>query len=261
MTTSLSKPDDAALLRAPSALPDFMKSDDLRAVNDMFTGYVKPPSLKLIQGTTKPPLSERYSPGDGVLLPSAIRLAAKGETFFAVPLYFFPEWFIKNPLNAPKMIEDRTLDPASQIAVRSRNKDTRREPWPEDPSKFRTYVEALVFICTVVNHPEFSGAQFSVAFSGAEHQTGTGWSTTIKLRGIPLFGQVFEMKAGQRSNEKGTWWGWNPQAVAGPAGVVQDEPTFRLFNDQYSKLRQAHVDRLLVGVDEEVVEAPTSTDF
>lgn len=229
-------------------VPDWMAADGGETSLDQF---ITPPRLKVVQGTAKPPLSDLFNPGDVCLTPLNVCVAEKGKPFTVVPLFMFAEWLETNPLEAGQFIRARTLDPKHPIAIKSRSPETRREPWDaghggNDPTKFVSFVETLNFIMAIVGHPDLTGTMCSVGFAKTEHKTGGALSAMIRLRGVKMFGTVWDVRTSQRTNDKGAWWGLNFSQHAEDAGIVTDRESYEFFKAEADKLRAAHLQQRLV---------------
>lgn len=275
MTTEIITPQSRAgsslqLTRSHSEdVPEWMRSAELADVNKTMDQYVTPPRIKQVQGTSKPPVSDRYSPGDVCLVPTLDLVAKKGEIFTVVPLYFFPEWLETNPIEADVFIRDRSFDPKSLIAAKARDQKRWREPWDQahggsDATKSIRFTETLNFIIAIVNHPELTGMVASLGFARSEHKTGSSWSTSIRFRRLPMFGQVWDLRTSQRTNNKGAWYGFNPQQHPEDGGLVMDKDAFEQFKGLHDTYREAHMaSRLQVNVDDrdEIVAESETTEF
>lgn len=242
--------------------PEFLGEFDSGEANSSLTSYIRPPRLKIVQGTAKPPISERYNPGDVCFVPSLDAVVAKAKPFYVTPLFFFPEWMTFNPMGAEQVIRERTFDPRHPIAVKSRKKETRKEPCPETPDKFISHNAFLNFICVLMGDHEFAGTQFVMSFKGAEYKTGSNLGASIKMRQAAMFTQVYEAKTAQRTNDSGTWWGLDigaPSAGASVGPWVPTRATAAMFKQEHDSLKEAHAQNQIIvevddGYDEAVVQ-------
>lgn len=247
--------EESTAMTRSEAAPSYIAEVSADDVNKLLTQFVRPPRIKVVQGTAKPPLSDNFRAGDVVLMPAMVGLAEAKTEITVVPIFFFPEWYVMNPLEADMMIRDRTTDPASEIAVKSRDPKKRKEPWPEQtvvdedhPQRYITYVESLNFICEIVGHPNLTGQQVAFSFARAEHKTGTNWASSLKMKNLPLFASPWAMKTSQRTNPKGSWWGFD----ISPTNEFVDEETF-------TRLRAAH-DALFGAYEEGRIEIDHAED-
>ena len=125
--------------------PSYITPENRNLGAEDFGQYIKPPRMKIVQPTSRAPLSEKFAPGSAVLVPRMELIAEKGKPFLFTPIFFFPEWCTWNPLAAPGLstIRARSYDPKSSIAVKCRDKATRSEVCPEAPSLQITHQEHL----------------------------------------------------------------------------------------------------------------------
>lgn len=262
-TTELAVEKKLQLGMSRSDLPEFMRDD--AGINDQIgSEFVVPPRIKLVQPTSKPPLSDKYQKGDVCLTPTLAQVAKKGEVFQVVPLFFFAEWLSFNPLEADTFIRERSLDPTSELAMKCRDPERRKEPYEKDPTKFINNVETINFIVAIVGHEELMGMVASVGFSKSEHKIGTGWSSRLKLRGVPYPGTVWELKSAARTNAKGTWFGFDIDPCKEDKGLVMDAEAYAQFKQLNAQFKKLHVEsRLQVRVDDDDLSdgaAPNTQD-
>lgn len=252
------------MVKAPSnsELPAHLRDESLAGMNDSLKGFVRPPIIKIVQGTAKPPISDMFKRGDAILTPTLTLLAAKGQTFQAVPLMFFPEWIVKNPIGADVTVADRSFDPKSDIAIKSRDPKTRKAPWEQDKTKSVKYLEVLNFVIAIWNNENLPGLVAVVRFSSGEHKTGTSWATSIKMRNIPMCGTIWEFMVGDRSNKDGTWGGFNIHPPKEGPSLVMDSNAFESLKKLALEYQAAHKERLLVVDDDDAGgEDEASTEF
>lgn len=202
-------------------VPSFMQGTYEDTGLQLLSQYAQPPRMKLRQPTARPPLSDAAAEGSVVLMPSMQIVASKEEAFYVVPVFFYPEWCVFNPLSMNDLptIRERTLDPDSEIAARSRNPDTRHAPVPGHEADFNAdgkkrkrleYREHLNFIFELVGG-DLNGVEFVATFAKGEHRTGRMLASSIQMRArssnVNAYGLVFEAKCKQRSNDSGVWYG------------------------------------------------------
>lgn len=250
MTTdlaALSNPDEIA------GVPAFLQDGSAETSLGILSQYAQPPRMKLRQPTARPPLSDIAPEGSVVLMPSMQIVAGKEEEFHVVPVFFYPEWCVFNPLSMTDLptIRERSLDPKSEIAQRSRNPETRTAPVPgfegdynhQDQKKRKalSYREHLNFIFELQDGP-LAGTQFVATFAKAEHKTGRTLASNIQMRsrssGVHPCGLVFAAQCKRRQNKDGIWYGLDlylPTSGASP--FVQSKA-------HYDKLKKMH-DELL----------------
>jgi hypothetical protein len=247
------KPEGGSL-----ALPDYLRNEEALGVEELGQ-FVTPPRLKVVQ-----PLSDRdtfltkFNPGDVVAVPQLLLVSPmkdpaddavasdNGVPFHFVPIFFFVEWCLWNPLKARgtlPCIRERSLDPKSPLAVKSRNPATWTEPCPEMPDEAIRYTEHLNFICMLRDKPELGNVPVVLPFSRSEHRCGSNLASLIKMRHAPIFACQFEASVGFRQNAKGQWYGidvTNPSTKSGVTGFVQDEEAYEGFRNLHEELKDAH---------------------
>lgn len=242
--------EETALSTSSAEVPAFMREVDIAEVNELMAQYVRPPRIKIVQGQARPPISEMFSAGDVIFVPTNVLVAEKEKPFIFVPLFFYPEWLVFNPLGAETTIRDRSLDPTSDIAIKSRLPETRKEPWPENPNpdpkkpKYVSYREHLNFICALEDAGELTGVQFAVSFSQSEHKTGMTLSSSIKMRGVPMFGTRWQAKTSLRTNSEGNWYGLD--ITPAKDNLVRDEELFNQYHASFIAYKEQHANRLIV---------------
>lgn len=262
-----------------SNLPSFMEADKRMGVENL-REYIIPPRLKIVQPLSGEPFSSLFNKGDVVLVPTMSRVAEvmldekkkptkKGSPFCLIPVFFFAEWCAWNPLsmkgNLPA-IRERSLDPKSDVARKSRNQETREERCPEsnDPKDLIRYQEHLNFVAVLLGTGETAGIPVVISFSRAEHRTGANLASKIAMRSAPIFGCIFEANAQERNNAKGTWYGLdinNPSVASGMGGVVTDETQYAALRRLHLEMKEAHAKNLIiVDHDDNDIDSEASGD-
>ncbi len=250
-----------SIVLSKSEIPAHLMVPENADINRMLEGYVSPPRIKIVQGTTKPPISDVYAPGDAILTPTLTELAKKGQPFSFTPLFFYPEWLYTNPMEAEQFIIARSLDPKSDIARLSRDPQTRKHPWEKDATKSCNYTEVLTFIVSIVGHEELQGVQCAMAFQKAEYRTGSTFASSIKMRKVPMTGTVWDAVAKQRTNKAGTWWGFDIKPSQTDRGLVLEASQFDAFNQAHATLKTAFNDsKLVVAHDLDVEEQDVTAE-
>lgn len=245
-------------------VPDFMRQHDM-GVEDL-SQFIIPPRVKLVQKQSGAPFEDLFSPGDVVVVPQMLKVAGTqdkaGEPFHFIPLFFYPEWALWNPLELrgqQPAIRQRTTDPRSPMVAKCRDSSLWLEPCPEMPDKNCRYVEHLNFIIMLLGDHQAAGIPIVMSFARAEHRSGSNFAALIKMRRAPLYGCHFEARAAYRSNNKGQWYGLditNPAADSGVLPFVQDQATFETLKAHYEELKKAHAESK-IRVDYE--DAPDTT--
>lgn len=256
-----------------SNLPAFMQDVTDFGIDDL-KQYIVPPRLKVVQRISGAPFDDLFNPGDVVACPQLVLVSPvikndngkptdQGEPFHFVPLYFFVEWCLWNPLEMKgslPSIRARTTDPNSDMVIKSRDSKLWELPCPENPEYKCRYVEHLNFLILLINEHELAGTPMVMSFSRAEHRAGTNFAALIKMRKAPIFGCQFQARAGFRSNNKGNWYGvdvMNPEAVP---PFVQDKALFDAYHNIHLELKEAHNNaRVVVDYDNETTDTVIDT--
>lgn len=233
---------------------------------ELLKDYIVPPRLKIVQPTSGAPFDEMFGAGDVVLIPSMTLVAPvdgkTGAPFTFVPLFFFPEWIVVNPLETRQslqMIRDRTFDPNSDIAARSRDPKTRDFICPEMPADSHgkallcSHVETLNWII-LIQQESLMEMPCLINFRGAEHSRGRNFSNLLQMRRTAIFGCKFECHTQLRSNVKGKWFGFdisNPEVAEDR--WVQDVNLFNEYKGLYEEYKRHHEEQTLKVEYEDVV--------
>lgn len=238
---------------------------------DIVRTYVRPPRAKIVQPQSGAELRKEFPEGSVIMQPGNVMIAPmtfdeatkrygdSSAPFTFVPLFFYPEYFVFNPINLTQLptIRDRSTDPKSDIAVRARAKATWEAPCPEDTTgkeKIR-FTEVLTYIIHVTSVPELWGKPLSMTFMRGEHKTGVKFSGDIMLRKADLFANVFQANTSQRIKDRFNWYGYNITAPMQGSQWVESAEEFEFYKNLYQDFAAAHRDGLLVTeVDEDVID-------
>ena len=228
------------------AIPDYMS--DAPTGMDELKHFVIPPRMKIVQKQAGEKLLEQFGVGDVILTPHMIAVREMGrnpkgqptgdiEPFLVVPLFFYPEWCTWNPISSRGQlpsIRERSCDPTSVLARKSRDSKLRYEKHPDlDGEATMRHVEHLNFVVYLIDH-ELGGQPIVMSFSRGEHGTGQRWASLIRARKAPIYGGVYTMGVSMRPGAKGDWWGFDPG---------NPDPTIHapwVDKDSFDALRQAH---------------------
>lgn len=254
-------------------VPAFMQ-DDRKMGTELLGKYIRPPILKVIQPLTKPPLIDLFDPGDLIIMPTNTLISSlekdeegkrmkKGSKVPFVPIYFWPEWIVQNPLEIKEQhgsIRDRTFDPESTIAAKARNPKTRHEPCPEKPDRNISYLEVFNY-AVIIMREDVPAEPAILRFKAGEHSAGTAFNSLLQARNAPPFGCVFDMQVGFRSNSKGQWFGidcMNPES--GP--WVESKELYDAFKEKHEDFKSFHeANAIVVEDDTEADAAPATSEF
>jgi len=228
-------------------MPAFMQGQDTGT--ETLGQYVVPPRIKVVQKQSGEQFEE-YPAGTVLLMPQKVILAGPGEPFHFVPLFFFPEWCVWNPLQISSlpMIRERTLDPTHEMVERCRDPERWEMPCPEDAKYMLRYVEHLNFVIMPVGNPEVEDTMVNLSFSKSNHKSGTTLAGLIKMRRAPICGCQFEARTVQRSNASGSWWGievGQPSTESEVTPFVEDQQRFELYQELHGELKEHHAQTVL----------------
>ena len=251
-------------------LPAFMQSAEVQGLDDL-SQYIVPPRLKIVQKMSGSPFDELFSVGEVVAVPQLMRIAGlddakAGEMFFITPLFFFVEWCTLNPFQMKgslPFIRERSDDPGSALASKSRSPATWQEPCPENAEYSIRHCEMLNFIVLLLGNTDFSGIPVVMSFSKAEHRSGTNFASLIKMRRAPIYGGQYAVATAERPSAKGNWFGFNIVNPPGDCGVtpfVEDEERFNQLKAIHMELdAAARSSKIRVDYDDTESEAVSST--
>lgn len=246
---------------------------------DIVRQYVRPPRAKIVQPQSGAELRQAFPDGSVIMQPGNVVIAGmefdeatkrylgNGNPFTFVALFYYPEYFIFNPIKLTQLptIRDRTTDPKSDIAQRARNKNLWEAPCPEDTTgkeKIR-FVEVLTFIIQVTSVEEMWGKQVSMTFARGEHKTGTKLCSDIMLRKADIFANVFQASTAQRVKDRFQWYGYNITSPMQGSQWVESAEEFAYYKGLYQDLAHAHSEGLLLSEmdnDENVIDAAQTVD-
>lgn len=251
--------------------PDFMQAQPLGT--EMLKDYIQPPRLKVVQPTSRKPFSEMFKQGDVCVVPMMQLVGefnnAKEPLFAFVPLFFWPEWVLWNPLETKgtlPAVRDRSFDPRSVIAIKARDEKKRNsEQCPECPEKdgkklYLKYLEHLNYMVMPLTGP-FVGMPLAATWASGEHRAGSNFNSLIAMRRAPLYGCQFEAFARERENTKGRWYGIdveNPRETSGITPFVMEPERFDAMKALHMEYKAAYDNKALVVDydDGEETEAP-----
>lgn len=257
-------------------LPAFLQNVSGDADGTELLGqYVKPPRIKIVQPQSGATLKASFNEGDVICTPQNIivspvvlneknRPTDKGNPFFFVPLFFYPEFCCWNPIQMKgtlPVIRERSLDSKSEIALKAKNFNAREELCIEDinfekegRAQYRIkYVEHMNFVVMLMNH-ELFGTPLVLSFSRGSYKDGCNFSATIKMRRKPIYACQFQASVSQRTSTKAGdsyWFGWDivnpPPSVQGVSPWVEDEQLFLYFQEQHEYFKAIYNDGILVA--------------
>jgi len=201
------------------------------------------PRLKIIQATSETDLKTNFGEGTVIVRPGDAMICKfenDPRSFDFVPLFFFIEWAKWADLRAGSgpMILERTHDPASELAIKSKNFDTRMEVYeghdklPEPDRHCYRYVEHLRFIGLIHGDHPLVGTPVTLSFERGEWGQGKNFISAVTLRRqkvndvsqpVPLWAQVWTLQPKHRAPDASRKWygfGFEP---ANPSLIREDE--------------------------------------
>lgn len=218
------------------------------------------PRFKIIQPTTEEELKNTFGTGSAIVRPGDTMVCKHSgnqniealESFDFVPLFFFVEWAKWRDLKGTgDMILDKSFDPSSDVAVRSKDKDTRKEAYPgqeamaeNDPNRmYFQYVEHLRFIGAIYGEHPLAGTPVTLSFERGEWGQGKNFISAVSLRRrqttdsetgekvakpIPLWSQVWRMKTVYHNPDAlRKWYGFAFEAA--PESIIKPQEAAAMF--------------------------------
>jgi hypothetical protein len=273
---AVQRPRALTLSTAPSFLQKYTEEHGAVGLENA-QAFIKPPRLKIIQKAAQAPYSDTFNTGDVVMVPQMALVAPimvdekgksgdRGAPFHFVPLFFFPEWCLWNPIQTKGQLDairNRSFDKSSILAQKSRDPNSRAEPCPEAPQFMMKYQEHLNFVLMILGDNECAGTPVIQSFFRGEHRTGSTLLSVAKMRKAPMFGQIFEATSTYRPGSgKGDWYGLDitaPSMVSGLSSWVTDAGMFAAYEKMHEELKKAHADNAIV-VDMDDLDDSTYND-
>lgn len=242
-----------------ASMPDFIKEADLEGTEQLGQ-YVIPPRLKVIQGSSKAPFSEMFDTGDAVMVPQMMMVAPvkknehgksgnAGEPFHIVPLFFYAEWCLWNPIERKgthNAIVERTLDPESPIVSKCRDPKLRHLPIDGEfdgkgNQLCQRYIEHLNYICVIVDKDhELHGMPFVISYSRGDHRSGSNLAALIKLRKAPIYACRLQAQVAFRPDAKGDWYGLDILNPQDSQPWIDDAEEFAALKELHEEFKGAH---------------------
>lgn len=235
-------------------IPDYLKNLGTEGTEGL-QDYIKPARLKVVQATASKNFADQFATGDIVAVPLMVKLASLKESIPFVPLFFYAEWICWNPLETRGTlpgIRERSLDPKSTLAIKSRNFDKRAsEPCPEMPTKDNKqlvlkYLEHLNFVVMLLQPTPLPAMPVVLTFSSGEHRSGSNFAALIKTRNAPIYACQFQATVRRRDGQKGTWYGVdceNPTTVKPFVETVEEVERNRVM---YQELKKAYDNQAII---------------
>lgn len=236
-----------------SNVPDFVKADTSGASGLTELRQIMLPSfLRVLQAQIQDEeLAARYKSGDVVILPekrgiylmedrigTGGAIVPKSVPIAFTPIVYFKEWCCLNPISMRgqlPMIRERSSDPGSDLARRSRTPELRTAPCPEKGSEKLRFQEYLNFL-VMLRIEDAPILPVIMSFVSAEHVTGRRFANLIISRGpeAKLYAGVYEFTTGLRQNAQGKWYGFDIANHSAAPWVTSDE--YAIYREAHAQL-------------------------
>jgi len=249
MSTDLTKP------KQDLVIPNYLKVEGDTSL-DVVKQYVRPPRIKVIQSLSDQKLRDAFGVGATILVPDNTLLMdvvrdekgnvqpAMSQPFTFTPIFFFVEFCLWNPLEMKgelSAIRERSFDQKSRLAIRARDFANRTQPCPENVAYECSFCEHLNFIVDVHGQKE----PCILTFSRGEFKTGTTFLTLLKVRSVPIYGNIFEAHLAHRHGTKGDWFGLDPSNPSGGESPFVGEEAFQKYRKLHEKCVTDHAEELI----------------
>lgn len=223
----------------PDYLAKYLEEDNsLESLNE----YRVIPRFKIIQATTDNELKKNFGEGSVIIRPGDAMICKFEEeplSFDFVPLFFFAEWATWRDLKGTgAMILGRSHDPTSEIAMKSKRAETRRElydgheNYEEKDKLFNSHVEHLRFIGVIYGDHPLVGTPVTLSFERGEWGQGKNFISAVSLRRqviegksikVPLWAQVWKLSSVHHApDQTKKWYGFHFEA-AEPSIILPEE--------------------------------------
>lgn len=237
------------------------------------------PRHKMIQSTTLQALKDNFGEGSIILQPGNVLIWKRGDNPFQfVPLLFFVEWLKWADRRDANFVLGRTMNPTDEIAKKAKDPKRRFEVYDgheerdeADQWQYR-YVQTFRYVGIIydTNHP-LNETLLTLSFERGEFSTGQNLINAVKMQkvtikvmspdeegnpvvkqiSVPLFGQIWSVKASLRERPNKKWWGLDVQVLETrvPSSDIEEMES---LHKEYKKAKDA--ERLVVE------EGPSETD-
>lgn len=237
-------------------LAKYMEKDDSL---DILSQYQIVPRVKIIQDMTRDELKNAFGVGHVIITPGNAALGGEpdkekkvGPAWKFVPLFFFVDWITWADINdTSNFMLGQTNDPKNPIAIKSKDKNTRMEPYANGKFKCK-HQEHLNFVGFIYDGA-LKGTLAAISFAGGEYASGQSFISMIKLRRAPLWSNVFDANSVYRPRGTKKWWGIDMKNPADGQKQIKDEE-IALFKSQHDELKKAYEAKKL-GVSHEKDES------
>lgn len=212
------------------------------------------PRIACIQGLTPKEKRGGNPIGAAVLSPGMALFLNENESCLFTPLYLFTEFIQyrdRNDKTGP-MVVQKSFEETSLVARKSRDPEARKEGYgPPDskgnPSLHYEYVETRQFI-VAIRSGRMKGEVCALSFQKGELFNGDALCSLLvqrkveidgKMRHVPAWMQVYEMKCTTHKNRKGNeWFGFDINNPSEGNNPFIEEEECPLYEKQYDDLHE-----------------------
>jgi hypothetical protein len=275
----MGRTDKTAIKKVEGVDPSFLAqyAEDDKSLDGMGE-YRVLSALRIIQNTSKKELKKAFGEGSVIIRPGdALVWAENDDPFLFVPQFFFVEFCKWSDLDdkESRNVLERTYNPTSDLAKRSRDPERRFEPYDghedrpdQDQWKYR-YVEHLRFPGLIYGDHPLAGTPTTLSFERGEFGQGKNFISAIKLRKqrveidgeernipVPLWSQVWSLKVGHREIGSKQWFGFDFVPADIPLiGETEHQDMYKA----YLELREDHEQKRLLVDDEDLTDDDAET--
>jgi len=249
----------------PNYLAKYIEQDDSL---DNLKEHRIVPRFKIIQATTDAELISNFGVGSVIIRPGDVMICKhkdQPDSFDFVPLFFFVEWAKWRDLKGTgPMILDRSHDPTSELAIKSKSADSRKELYegqdnvPDKDKMYYGYIEHLRFVGLIYGEHPLVGTPVTLSFERGEWTQGKNFISAVSLRRqtingksmpVPLWAQVWKLKTIHHTPDATRkWYGFQFEA-ANPSIILPDEAeTMQTLHLEFKELFNKQ--RLMIQDDE-----------
>ena len=211
---------------------------------ELMANYFSPSFVKVIQPISKPPFKPPFKEGDAIAVPNMERIVEMGDAFHFVPVFFYPEFCVHNPIQVQGLnfIRDRTLDINSDIAKQCKSKDPndREFDCPENPKFNCLFVEHLNFVIVLLDHNSALGdTPLVVSFFKGEWRRGMNFISLLRARKTQhICGCRFQCSVSLRVGNQGSWFGLDILNPEDDQPWITDQKQFGLLSEMHGQFRK-----------------------
>ena len=264
----------------PDYLAKYIEQDDSL---DGLKEYRVVPRFKIIQATTDTDLKKNFGEGSVIIRPGdamICKFEEEPKSFNFVPLFFFAEWAKWRDLKGTgSMILDRSHDPTSELAIKSKTANTRRElyngheNYEEKDKLYNSYVEHLRFIGVIYGDHPLVGTPVTLSFERGEWGQGKNFISAVSLRrqiieskfiAVPLWAQVWKLNTIHHApDQTRKWYGFQFEAAEPSIILPEEAEAMQALHVEFKELFEKS--RLMVQDEEsespDVASVKAQTEF